>query len=202
MQALEQVLKSPPDTGPLCRCVGGWSGSMVHLQVKQWWTNQHRAQQVVLNNRQKAPRRKTKLEFDSLWAFPQERGAKELTADGGRLSWGKPSVWGRSSKYKTNTFKPAFRYGWLILKSWAGFSWVFNVCSAYWFQPVLVQARLFQKGWSSCCAEHKTLTACLGSLPLSALISSYLLPYPCIVMPSGQDYLLCCDKDPGCAWCL
>lgn len=169
MQALEQVLKSPPDTGPLRRCVGGWSGSMVHLQVKQWWTNQHRAQQVVLNNRQKAPRRKIKLEFDSLWAFPQERGAKELTADRGRLSWGKPSVWGRSSKYKTNTFKPAFRYGWLILKSWAGFSWVFNVCSAYWFQPVLVQV---SEGLEQllCRAQNPH---CLFGLP--ALISSYQL---------------------------
>lgn len=53
------------------RWVWGCCSSTGRLEVKQWWTQQSCAQQVVLNNRQKAPRRKLKLEFDYVWAFPQ-----------------------------------------------------------------------------------------------------------------------------------
>lgn len=48
-------------------------------------STQHCAQRAGLNGMQKAPRREFKLEFGYVWAFPPERGAEKLTADGGRL---------------------------------------------------------------------------------------------------------------------
>lgn len=157
---------------------------------------------------QKAPRGKLKLEFDHVWDF-HKREVQRLTADGGRLfpgTLGKPLVWARSSKYKANSSKLAFHYGWLIWKSWAGFSWLFDVCNIHWFQLELVHAPLFQKCWSSCCAiiaEHNNLRASLGSLPLSSSLS-LALSLRCNALRTGLSlvYRNWSDKDPGCAWCF
>lgn len=166
------------------------------MHAVTWASQQCCLQQVVLNNMQKTPRRKLKIEFVCVGNLHQAEVQRSwLQLRQAQVPRGKFFVWTRSSKYKTSSFKLAFYYGWIILKSWAGFSWVFNVRSIYWFQLVLVHACPFRSVGAAAVlrrlhviAEHNNLTACLGSSHCS-YPTCYLLPYPYSVMPLGQDYL-------------
>lgn len=168
----------------------GTSAGQVLSSVGEAEVNtEHCAQQVVLNNMQKAPRGKLKLEFVHVWDFHKrevQRWRQAVLRYPGGSSWCEQGA--------ANTKHTAPNWLFILVGSFEKAELGFPGCLMF---AISID---FSWCWYTLHCFRSVGAAAVPSL-LSTTISGllwvpcpypapYLWPYPCIAMPLGQDYLL------------